>query len=221
MAQLRRPRRGSRWRSADLTATAASRPPAPGPPPRMANRQPVEPLHLEQPDRRGQVLLAVTDAAAPDERAEQRLWARWSNGASCSHASDSAKSRAGRARRRAARGPPCGSGESDGAAPASQPSNSGLRSISSPSTSRRRTARKRSQPLRGSVRARLDRARHLDGVDEAVCEIERDRIAPVTTRAGRLSTITPSLLRHQRNSPRGSSGTSHSSSQSRVRETAR
>ena len=82
----------------------------------------------------------------------------------------------------------------------------------------------RSLPLRRErLDARLGRAGDLDRVDEAIRQVEPDGVlagvdAPAASRS---STRPRILLRHQRSSPRGSLGTSHSSSQSWLLATAR
>ncbi len=64
-------------------------------------------------------------------------------------------------------------------------------------------------------------ARHFDRVDDTVGQIEADRFASRgDAGALRLSMTPRSLLRHQRSSPRGSSGPSQSNSQSRLRDTS-
>ena len=105
-----------------------------------------------------------------------------------------------------------------------QASNIGLRAISRPSSNspanRRREFRCRSTP---NFWMPCSGARVTSSVStDAVGEVEADRVPSAMTRLRPCSSTSPRILdRHQRNSPRGSLGTSHSSSQICERATGR
>ena len=179
-------------------------------------------LGFEHPGRRGQVLLALADPAAPRRARSSRIaCARWSSGANSSQLLQIVQQLVGLGRQASDQVLQDGGVAGAEATPLRDQPAVEVRAAVDLQPIQEVTDEQpgqRSQPLRiERLDPRLGRAGDLDDIDEAAGKIERDRVAAglTTLRRAGSSTTLLILLRHQRSSPRGSFGTSHRRSQRR------